>query len=101
MSTREQSQATRVGTLDDGDAGCMSADAVFTLVIAAGLIVDAALVRLLISICDHFMLPLFPLVVAGLFAAIVVPLSVGPGLRAVAAQLHHDPGSVRTYDGVN
>jgi uncharacterized membrane protein len=100
MSTPEQSQVTRVGALNDDD-GCISADAVFTLVIAACLIVDAGLVRLLIEICDRFMLPLFPFVIAGLFAAMVVPLSIGPNLRAAAAHLHDCPGTIPKYDGVH
>lgn len=95
MSTPEPYQVTRVDALNDGDDDCMSADAVFTLVMAACLIVDAALVRLVIEICDRFMLPLFPFVVAGLFAAIVVPFSIGSSLRGIAAQLHVCPGSIR------
>ena len=101
MSTPEQSQVTRARTLSDGDAGCISADAVFALVIAACLIVDAGLARLLIEMCDRFVLPLFPFVIAALIAAIVVALSVGSTLRAAAAQLHDCPGTIRTYDRMN
>jgi hypothetical protein len=101
MSMPEQSQMTRIGTLNDDEAGCISADAIFTLVIAACLIVDAGLVRLLIEICDRFTLPLFPFVIAGLFAVIVVPFSVGPSLRAAAAQLNDCPGTIRKYDGLS
>jgi len=101
MSTPEQSQVRRVETLADGDAGCTGADAVFALVVAACLIVDAGLARLLIEICDRFMLPLFPFVIAALIAAIVVPLSVASTLRAAAAQLHDCPGTIRMSDAVN
>ena len=88
---------TRVGARNNDDASCMSADLVFTLVVAACLIVDAALVRLLIEICNRFMLPLFPFAVAGLVAVIVVPLSIGPCLRAVATPSHDWPRSIRIY----
>jgi predicted RND superfamily exporter protein len=101
VSTHEQSQVTGVGALNADAAGCISADAVFTLVMAACLIVDACLVRLLVEICDRFVLPLLPFVIAGLFAVIVVAFSIGPRLRAVAAQLRDYPGSIRKYDGVD
>ena len=101
MRTPEQSQVTRARTLSDGDAGCISADAVFGLVIAVCLIVDVGLARLLIEICDRFTLPLFPFVAAALIAAIVVPLSVASTLRAAAAQLHDCREPIRMYDGAN
>jgi len=93
MSTPEQHYVARVGTLNEGDGSCMSADGAFSLIMAACLIVDAALVRLVIAICDRFMLPLFPFVIAGLFAVIVVPFSIGSRLRAITAQLHEFPPS--------
>ena len=91
MRTPEESQVTRADGFDGCDADAMSVDAIFTLVMAACLIVDAALIRLLVAICDHFMLPLLPFVIAGLIAAIAVPFSVGPTLRSAAAQSDNRP----------
>ncbi len=96
MSALGQDQVVRVGDLNDaGDDGDVSADAVFALVIAACLIVDAALVGLVVEICDRFMLPRFPFVIAGLLAAVVVPFSVATTLRGRATQLHEHRPSIR------
>jgi hypothetical protein len=69
------------------DAGSMSPDAFFTIVMAACLCVDAGLVMILVRICDYLHIPWVPVIVVAAFGVVLLALRVGSALRA------SDPGA--------
>jgi hypothetical protein len=68
----------------DTEAGSLSPDTLFTIVMAACLSVDAGLVMLLIRICDYLHVPWVPVIVVAAFGAVLLALSVGSTLRGSA-----------------
>lgn len=87
MSTPEHARILAASTLDNSDAGFMTPDVVFTLIISSCLIVDVALVRLLSAACDQFSLPLLPFVIVGLFGMFMLATRIGSTLRASTEHL--------------
>ena len=66
------------------EAGSMSPDTLFTIVMAACLCVDAGLVMMLIRICDYLHIPWVPVIVVAAFGVVLLAMRVGSTLGAAA-----------------
>jgi len=85
VSMPNRSETLFVPRSADIEAGSMSPDTFFTIIMAACLCVDAGLVMILIRICDYLHVPWVPVIVVAAFGIVLLALRVGSTLRAAAS----------------